>query len=96
MQLKEAKKILCQHKDELGQLGVLTLALFGSVARNERSAKSDIDILIDFDSKRGMFAFVDLKHYLESLLNCEVDLVTKNALHPALKKKILHEAKHVF
>lgn len=96
MQLKEAKKLLNQHKNDLTQLGVLTLALFGSVARNEGTKGSDVDILIDFDAKKGIFAFVDLKHYLESLLKCEVDLVTKNALHPALKKKILQEAKHVF
>lgn len=77
-------------------MGVRTLALFGSVARNEASRKSDIDILIDFDAKQGMFAFVGVKHYLEELLHCDVDLVTKNALHPALKKRILREAKHVF
>ena len=96
MQLKQAKKILNQHKNELEEFGVLTLALFGSVARGEGNAQSDVDILIDFDSKKGMFVFVDLKYYLESLLKCEVDLVTKNALHPALKKKILREAKDVF
>lgn len=96
MQLKEAKQILNRHRDDLAQLGVLTLALFGSVARNERKAASDIDILIDFDAKKGLFVFVDLKNYLETLLKCEVDLVTKNALHPALRKKILQEAKHVF
>lgn len=96
MLFKEVKKILNQHKSQLGQLGVLTLALFGSIARNEDTMKSDVDILIDFDSKKGIFVFVDLKNYLESLLDCEVDLVTKNALHPALKKKILQEAKHVF
>src|SRR5262245_3248831 len=96
MQLRQAKKILNQHKEELSQLGVLTLALFGSIARNESSASSDVDILIDFDSKQGIFVFVDLKKYLESLLQCDVDLVTKDALHPALKKKILNEAKRVF
>lgn len=96
MQLNEAKKILNRHKKDLTHLGVRGLSLFGSIVRNERKAKSDIDILVDFDSKMGLFAFVDLKSYLESLLNCEVDLVTKNALHPALKKRILEEAKDVF
>jgi predicted nucleotidyltransferase len=37
-----------------------------------------------------------LKNYLEELLHCDVDLVTKEALHPALKKRILYEAKRVF
>jgi uncharacterized protein len=96
MKLKKVKAILIRHKRELGQFGVISLALFGSVVRDETTLKSDIDILIDFDSKKGIFVFVDLKHYLESILSCEVDLVTKNALHPALRKKILQEAKRVF
>lgn len=96
MLLKDAKKILHSHKEDLCQLGVQTLALFGSVARNEGTSSSDVDVLIDFDSRRGIFGFLDLKIYLEKLLKCEVDLVTRSALHPALKDKILHEAKHVF
>ncbi len=96
MLLKSATKILIEHKKELSKQGVRNLAIFGSVARNEAAAKSDVDILIDFDSKKGLFAFVGLKNYLENILHCEVDLVTKNALHPALKPRILREAKHVF
>lgn len=96
MLLKEAQRILQSHKKDLSRLGVRALALFGSVARNESTAKSDVDILIDFDSKKGLFVFMDIKNYLEELLDCEVDLVTKNALHPALKKQILQEAKYVF
>ncbi len=96
MMLNEAKKILCKNKKELSKLGVRTLSLFGSVAKNKASAKSDIDILIDFDSKKGLFGFMGLKNYLEELLHCDVDLVTKSALHPALRKRILDEAKNVF
>lgn len=96
MLFHQVKKILSKHKKDLCRLGVRTLAVFGSVARNEGSNKSDLDVLIDFDSKRGLFAFVDVKRYLEKLFDCEVDLVTKNALHPALKERILQEAKHVF
>ena len=96
MLFNEAKQIIKKHKKELSDRGVRKLAIFGSIARNEGLAKSDIDILIDFDSKKGLFAFVNLKSYLEQILDCEVDLVTKNALHPALKQRILLEAKNVF
>ena len=96
MRLKQARTILNSHKKDLVHLGVLSLALFGSVARGESRIESDVDILIDYDAKRGLFGFVDLKQYLESLLDCDVDLVTKQALHPALRKKILDEAIHVF
>lgn len=96
MQYYKAQKILKAHQEDLSQYGVRALAVFGSTARNEGKASSDIDILIDFDSKRGLFVFAGLKNYLESLLNCEVDLVTKKALHPALKKRILSEARQIF
>jgi hypothetical protein len=96
MLCKEARKILCSHKKTLIKLGAKALFLFGSVARDEASAKSDVDILVEFDSKRGLFDFIGLKNYLEDLLGCKVDLVTKDALHKALKKKILQEAKYVF
>ena len=92
----EAKKIIVKNKKQLSKLGARALSLFGSVSKDESSPNSDIDILVDFDAKKGLFAFVFLKNYLEGLLGCEVDLVTKKALHPMLKKRILHEAKHVF
>lgn len=96
MRFKEAVKILHTHRKDLTRFGVRALSLFGSISRDEGRAGSDVDILIDFDSKMGLFVFVDLKNYLESLLECDVDLVTKNSLHPALKKRILQEARHVF
>jgi len=96
MLLKEVVKILKNHKKDLSQLGADGLAVFGSTVRDEAHAKSDVDLLVDFDAKKGLFGFVDLKSHLEKILKCEVDLVTKNALHPALKKKILQEARNVF
>lgn len=96
MLFREAKKILIAHKKDLLKLGVRTLSLFGSVAKNQASVRSDVDILVDFDARKGLFAFVGLKNYLEELLHHDVDLVTKSALHPSLKKRILDEAKNVF
>lgn len=96
MQFSKAQKILKAHQGDLSQYGVRTLAVFGSIARNEAKKSSDIDILVDFDSKKGLFVFVGLKNYLEDILNCEVDLVSKKALHPALKKRILSEARQIF
>lgn len=96
MLFNEAEKILKTHKKDLSQLGVNTLAIFGSVATNQSNKKSDIDILIEFDAKKGIFGFVHLKDYLENLLHCEVDLVTKKGLHPALKERILNESRKIF
>lgn len=96
MLFDEAEKILRTHKKDLSNLGANTLAIFGSVARNESRKRSDIDILVDFDAKKGLFGFADLKFYLEDLLDQDVDLVSRRALHPALKKRIISEARQVF
>lgn len=92
----KAKTVLESHREQLSGLGTRHLAIFGSTARNEATKTSDIDILVDFDAKKGLFGFVDLKFYLEDILKCEVDLVSTRALHPALKKRILSEAKEIF
>lgn len=96
MLLKDAQKILKNHKQQLMKLGVQALFLFGSIARGENTPKSDVDVLVKFDAKKGIFGFIDVKTYLSNILQYEVDLVTKDALHPALKKRVLEEAKHVF
>lgn len=95
-QFDKAKKVLLSHQKQLSQLGSRHLAIFGSTARNEATKNSDIDILVDFDTKKDLFGFIDLKFYLEDILSCTVDLVSKQALHPALKKRILSEAKKIF
>ncbi len=92
----KANKLLISNRENLSRLGTRHLAIFGSTVRNEAKKSSDIDILVDFDAKKGLFGFVDLKFYLEDLLKCEVDLVSRRALHPALKKRILSEAKQIF
>lgn len=92
----DAEKILRANKKDLLKLGARALSLFGSVAKGKTTAKSDIDILVNFDARKGLFEFIGLKNHLEGLLHCKIDLVTKNALHPSLRKKILRETKRVF
>src|ERR1700733_14268905 len=95
-QFNKIKNLLTSHREQLSQLGGYHLAVFGSVARDEATEESDVDILVDFDSKKGLFGFADLKFYLEEILDRHVDLVTRRALHPALEKRILNEAKEIF
>lgn len=60
---------------------VSALYLFGSAARGEATPRSDVDILVEFSSRRiGIFEFVRLKEFLESILGRRVDLVTRDAL----------------
>jgi len=73
---------------------VRSIAIFGSVARNEATAASDVDLLVEFESghPRGLFEFLSLQGFLEDLLGCRVDLVMRDSLRPELRDRILQEA----
>ena len=72
--------------------GVVKISLFGSVARKQDNDKSDIDFLVEFEDGRTLFDLIRLKHDLESLLDKEVDVVTKKSLHPLIKEQVMTEA----
>lgn len=92
MRRDEVLRIIALHQAELRELGVRTLSIFGSVARDEASAESDVDVLVEFDRPVGFFHLFDVQERLESLLGCKVDLVTQGGLRPELKQAILGEA----
>ena len=88
-------RLLAQHREELRRrFRVKSLALFGSVARNEAGPQSDVDILVTFEGSVGLFTFVQLKMYLESVLEHPVDLVTWDALRPAMREYVMEELVH--
>jgi uncharacterized protein len=95
MKLNEALRILSTHKDEISKFGVGSLAIFGSVARNEARTDSDIDILVEFDKPVGLFEFIDLKDYLEKVLQSHVDMGTPSSLKPKLREQVPKEAIYV-
>ena len=80
----------------LREFSVKSLYIFGSVARDETRPDSDVDILVEFepDARIGFFAFARLQRRLSDLLGRPVDLVTPDALHKAMKNRILEEAIH--
>lgn len=84
--------ILQQHQKDLQEFGVQSLALFGSVVRDEARADSDVDILVEFARPVGLLAFLKLKRYLEGILGKTVDLVTSKALRPQWRERIIREA----
>lgn len=76
------------HKQQpkLAKMGVKSLALFGSAARDEIHAGSDIDLLVSFRYSPVTFdAYMDVKIFLEDLLAVPVDLVVDEALLPRLR-----------
>ncbi|MEK6755716.1 MAG: nucleotidyltransferase family protein [Bacteroidota bacterium] len=89
MKRDEILALLRGYRTELEGYGVKSLAIFGSVARNEATEESDIDILVEFGQPVGLFEFVRIKARLEKILNRPVDLVTPEALKKQLKERIL-------
>lgn len=70
------------------QFGVKSLSLFGSVARDEATPKSDVDLLVEFNRPVGYFGLFTLQDYLENLLGCPVDLGTPDSLKPYLRERV--------
>jgi uncharacterized protein len=83
---------LSEHRGELTQLGVYTLDIFGSVARDEAAQDSDVDLLVEFDRPIGLFHFFRVQRRLEQILGCRVDLVMRGAVKPQLRDRIFREA----
>jgi len=80
--LKENNRILKER------FKVKSIGVFGSVTRGEQKETSDVDIIVEFSEPVG-WEIVDLKEFLEELLEVEVDIVTKNA---AMRKPLLWES----
>ena len=92
MQRDEVLTILAQHQDSLKRFGVKSIAIFGSVARNEAKSDSDVDILVEFEGLVTFDRYMDLKFYLEDHLGTRVDLVSRRALRPQIRLSIEQEA----
>ncbi len=76
-------------RDEICQrFGVTRLSLFGSAARDELRADSDIDVLVEFSAPVSFDTYFALKDYLEAMLGRKVDLVTEKGLKPRARRDI--------
>ena len=92
MSIDEVKNTLIQQKDYLNdKYFVKNIGVFGSAAKKKNTMSSDIDLLVEFTKPIGFFHFSRLEDYLSDVLKKEVDLVTKDALKPALKDSILRD-----
>ena len=96
MKRDEILAIVRANQKSLQELGVKSLSLFGSGARNQIKPDSDVDLLVEFDSPVGLFGLFQVQHYLEDVLERSVDLGTLKALRENLRKPVLEEAIRVF
>lgn len=90
--LEKVKTAIRANDDKIHSLGVKSLLVFGSVVRGEATEKSDLDILVDFSEPVGLFGLLEVKYFLEEILNCKVDLGTIGSLRPEFKENVFKEA----
>jgi uncharacterized protein len=89
---------LKSYAEPIKALGATSLFLFGSTARNENNSHSDLDLFVDYDpnGKFNALDLVDIKLLLEDNLGMEVDVTTRDSLHPMLRDDIENAAIRVF
>lgn len=92
--LQDVATCIRQNAAELqARFGVTGVSVFGSVGRDEARADSDVDLLVELDDRPvGMFMWIDLHDYLESLLGLQVDLGMAETLKEPLRERVLREA----
>jgi uncharacterized protein len=89
-------EVLNTKRDEIlhiaKEYGAYNIRIFGSVARGEADADSDLDLLVEMEPNRSLLDHVALWQDLEDLLGCKVDVVSEKALHWYIRDRILKEA----
>ena len=93
--LETIKRKIAENKEYLLKTyGVEEIGVFGSFARGDQNAESDIDISVELNHDKvpvGLFEFAGMQFYLEDLLGRKVDLVTKGGIKPLIKERILSQ-----
>ncbi len=92
MTREEVLARIAAQRPALDRHGVRSLSIFGSVARGEERADSDVDLLVEFSQPVGLLEFVRLRRFLQETLGRPVDLATPDSLKHQLRDAILKEA----
>src|ERR1700741_4352915 len=97
MQRGEAIAKLKEHEAELRRLALEHLYLFGSTARGEARADSDVDLFFDHpEGSLGLYELMDVKDAAARILGCKADIMTRRSLHRVLRERIEASALQVF
>ena len=90
--IEEIKKIVAEEKDEIRkEYKAQIVAVFGSYARGDFHADSDLDLLVDFDAGANLFDMIGLEQFLEDKLGCKVDVVPRSSLRKELRASVFNE-----
>jgi uncharacterized protein len=94
----EAIDNLKRRADAIKAMGATSLYLFGSIAQDQAGRGSDLDLFIDYDpnSRFNAFDLVGIKQFLETELGVDVDITTRDGLHPMLRDVVEQSAIRVF
>jgi predicted nucleotidyltransferase len=98
MKLEQALRTLRNAEPELRAKGVCHAAIFGSTARGEQRADSDVDILIDFDpaARVTIYDYVAVKDDIAALFEQQVDVVDREGLKPHLRQPVARDLVYAF
>jgi predicted nucleotidyltransferase len=90
--------VLRSNRDRLRKMGVCHAALFGSTARAAAGPNSDIDIMVEIapDAKVGVYEYVGIVQFLESLFPEPVDVSNRAAQKPHVRASAEREAIYAF
>jgi predicted nucleotidyltransferase len=85
------------HEAELHRLGVQHLYLFGSTARGDARADSDVDLFFDHEwGTLSLFDIMEVQETTARILECATDVMTRSSLHKVLRDRIETSAFKVF
>jgi hypothetical protein len=87
--LRRLRELLPELRD---RYHVVDLAVFGSRARADATAKSDLDLLVTFDQEASLFDLVGMELDLEARFGVHVDVVTPDSIKPRIRDGILEDA----
>ena len=92
---KDLFTLLAKHQEQLKQFGVKRWGVFGSFARDQQNARSDVDILVELEQgKKSFDNFMHLAFFLEEQVGRRVELVTPESLSPHIGPHILREVEY--
>ncbi len=98
MKQEKVLKILREHEEEIRNLGISSLYLFGSTIHGDDRPDSDVDLLFVSDDSfsHSLLAHKRPEDFIGEFLGTQVDLIERVCLHPGIYDKVVNEAVRVF
>ena len=98
MNRDRAVNLLKRHEKEFHDAGIGALYIFGSVARDQANDKSDVDVFFDLSRSQGftLFDLLAIQERMQDILGTNVDVMSRNGIHPRRRGRIEASAVRVF